>query len=202
MNNSCLMLAMGFYTPIDLSFIIDRDHLSEDYGFEKNSHITMTYAKDLLIPRESIRDDIEILLGEEDSESFFNTLRLGRAYNLTDYFELGNFLGKESDYLVLKLKSDTQLYDFLGIIHKGLGVKYEIVDSFPSYNPHMTIAEMKLGTTEEYLKNNKLNLILEKSKVSFEDLILSYSSDDSIESRLPYSITTFHTVDRFFRENK
>ena len=70
--NSCLMLAIGLYTPVELGSIFD----SADYkgtGLELDSHITLLYAQGKVLPKEEIIEDLKTLVNWE----MFNVLISG-----------------------------------------------------------------------------------------------------------------------------
>ena len=147
-NNSCLMLACALYTPINLSSIFDSEDL-KDTGIELESHITLLYAQGITVPKNNIMEDIEIALGD-DFDSFMNLLKNGDIIgeNVLETFDLGLF-ENDSDYVVLKLKQDTELYTNLKLINKGLRSKYGVQSEY-TYTPHMTLAELNQGTAKKY----------------------------------------------------
>lgn len=197
-NNSCLMLACALYTPISLSSIFDSEDL-KDTGIELESHITLLYAQGITVPKNNIMEDIEIALGD-DFDSFINLLKNGDIIgeNVLETFDLGLF-ENDSDYVVLKLKQDNELYTNLKLINKGLRSKYGVQSEY-TYTPHMTLAELNQGTAKKYTESKKLKAVLENSKFAAEDLVISYGPSNVVEDREKYNLTKFHAVDRFFRE--
>lgn len=197
-NNSCLMLACALYTPINLSSIFDSEDL-KDTGIELESHITLLYAQGITVPKDNLMEDIEIALGD-DFDSFMNLLKNGDIIgkNVLETFDLGLF-ENDSDYVVLKLKQDTELYTNLKLINKGLRSKYGVQSEY-TYTPHMTLAELNQGTAKKYTESKKLKAVLENSKFAVEDLVISYGPSNVVEDREKYNLTKFHAVDRFFRE--
>ena len=197
-NNSCLMLACALYTPINLSSIFDSEDL-KDTGIELESHITLLYAQGITVPKDNLMEDIEIALGD-DFDSFMNLLKNGDIIgeNVLETFDLGLF-ENDSDYVVLKLKQDTELYTNLKLINKGLRSKYGVQSEY-TYTPHMTLAEINQGTAKKYTESKKLKAVLENSKFAVEDLVISYGPSNVVEDREKYNLTKFHAVDRFFRE--
>ena len=197
-NNSCLMLACALYTPINLSSIFDSEDL-KDTGIELESHITLLYAQGITVPKNNLMEDIEIALGD-DFDSFMNLLKNGDIIgeNVLETFDLGLF-ENDSDYVVLKLKQDTELYTNLKLINKGLRSKYGVQSEY-TYTPHMTLAELNQGTAKKYTESKKLKAVLENSKFAVEDLVISYGPSNVVEDREKYNLTKFHAVDRFFRE--
>lgn len=197
-NNSCLMLACALYTPINLSSIFDSEDL-KDTGIELESHITLLYAQGITVPKNNLMEDIEIALGD-DFDSFMNLLKNGDIIgeNVLETFDLGLF-ENDSDYVVLKLKQNTELYTNLKLINKGLRSKYGVQSEY-TYTPHMTLAELNQGTAKKYTESKKLKAVLENSKFAVEDLVISYGPSNVVEDREKYNLTKFHAVDRFFRE--
>lgn len=201
-NNSCLMLACALYTPVDLSSIFEDEDL-KDTGIEKESHITLLYAQNKIIDRSNLLDDIRTILDDGDKFSYDRFMDLLKddkfiSNNVLDSFEIGKF-ENDSDYIVLKLKKDVDIFKILSIINKGLRIKYDVQSDF-EYTPHITLAELNPGTADKYLASGKLKLVLENTKIKFEDLIISYGPSGVVEDREKYNLTTFHAVDRFFRE--
>lgn len=195
------MLAMSFHTAIDLDSVILEQDLT-DYGIESDTHVTIFYAKEKNVPKDELLSDIEILLGEEDYEVFLEILKSHRKFSILDIFELGKFEGTDSDYLVMKMKSGNEIYRILSILNKGLSRKYDIISDFDLYRPHMTLAELHPGAAEKYLNSEKLELVLKSAKVGFEDLIISYGSPSDKEDREQWNITSFHTLERYFRNER
>lgn len=199
--NSCMMLAMSFHTAIDFDSVILEQDLT-DYGIEFDSHVTIFYAKEKVIPKDNLLSDVEILLGDEDYEVFLELLKSERKFPILDIFDLSKFNGATSDYLVMKMKPDNEIYRILNILNKGLSRKYDIVSDFDAYRPHMTLAELRPGTSEKYLNSEKLELVLKSAKIGFEDLIISYGSYSDKNDREQLSITNFHTLERYFRNER
>ena len=197
-NNSCLMLACALYTPINLSSIFNNKKI-KDTGIELESHITLLYAQGITVPKNNLMEDIEIALGD-DFDSFMNLLKNGDIIgeNVLETFDLGLF-ENDSDYVVLKLKQNTELYTNLKLINKGLRSKYGVQSEY-TYTPHMTLAELNQGTAKKYTESKKLKAVLENSKFAVEDLVISYGPSNVVEDREKYNLTKFHAVDRFFRE--
>lgn len=195
-NNSCLMLNCTTYLPISLLSIFDEGDL-KDTGIEVEPHITLLYAPNQEISRFDILGDIETILGEKDFDDFIKILKDENTEPLFKYFELGTF-SNESDYLVLKLRENNDIFKKLSLINKGLRAKYNVSTKFPNYTPHLTLAELEVGSAKKYLNNKSLNLILRDSYVSFEDLVISYGPSSTPVDRERYNLTTFNAVDYFF----
>lgn len=197
--NSCLMLACALYTPVSLSSIFKEEDL-KDTGIELESHITLLYAKGVVIPSENLIEDIATILGSK-FDGFWNFLKEGNfvGESVLDTFNLGLF-ENDSDYVVLKMKQDNDFYQNLKLINTGLRNKYGVTSEF-TYTPHISLAELNPGTAKDYVENNgKLMAVLESSKFAPEDLVISYGPSNVMEDRVKRNLTKFHTVDRFFRE--
>ena len=194
--NSCLMLAIGLYTPVELGSIFD----SADYkgtGLELDSHITLLYAQNKILPRKMILDDVKSILGE-DWREFDNLISNVSREKVFDSFELGSF-ENDSDYLVLKMKKDNFLYDKLKLVNLGLRKKHKVSVDFSDYTPHITLAELKSGTVKKYLESDCLKKVLENSLIDFEDLILSHGVSSEVFDRKQYFLTQYKSIDRYFR---
>ena len=197
--NSCLMLACALYTPVSLSSIFKEEDL-KDTGIELESHITLLYARGVVIPNENLIEDIATILGSK-FDGFWNFLKEGNfvGESVLDTFNLGLF-ENDSDYVVLKMKQDNDFYQNLKLINTGLRNKYGVTSEF-TYTPHISLAELNPGTAKDYVENNgKLMAVLESSKFAPEDLVISYGPSNVVEDRVKRNLTKFHTVDRFFRE--
>lgn len=195
--NSCLMLAIGLYTPVDLGCIFD----SADYkgtGLELDSHITLLYAQGKLLPKKMIKEDIKVILGEDEWKSLNNLISDVSRIKVFDAFELSSFRN-DSDYLVLKMKTNCGIYDKLKLINLGLRKKYKVNPEFTDYTPHITLAELESGTVDKYLNSNCLNKVLNNSLIDFEDLILSHGISSEVIDRKQYYLTQYKNIDRYFR---
>lgn len=195
--NSCLMLAMGLYTPVELGCIFD----SEDYkdtGLELDSHVTLLYAQGKLLPRKMIKEDIKTILGEEGWKSLNSMISEVSRIKVFDAFELGSF-ENDSDYLILKMKSECDIYEKLKLINLGLRKKYGVSSDFTDYTPHITLAELEPGKAKKYLNSDCLTRILNDSLIDFEDLVLSHGVSSEVNDRKQYFLTQYKTVDRYFR---
>ena len=77
MENTCIMLATPFYTPVDLRCIFDEVDLVGE-GIIFDHHITVVFAKEMIIPRGDILPSMVTILGEE-YEEFVNILSTAKA---------------------------------------------------------------------------------------------------------------------------
>lgn len=195
---SCIMLAVNLISPVSLSSVFDSGDL-KDTGFEFDSHISILYSHDY-IDKDDVMSDIQDLQGLKDSHFNINTFLENQEEleprPVPDLFELSNF-SNDSDYIVLRLKPGSGIYDVLSIINSGLSRKYGVKSDFGAYKPHLTLAELEKGTSEKYLRSETLKAILRDSFVKFEDIIFSYDLGDS--DFKVYDLTQFQSVPRYFR---
>ena len=193
--NSCLMLSMSLWTGIDLSGAFDDNDL-KDTGIERDSHITIFYTDEKVIQREGLLENIRTILGGSD---FLDRLKEDSKFKVLDYFELGKF-ENESDYVVLKLKKDTELFETLDILHTGLSAAYDIKSTFPEYTPHLTLAELNPGKAKQYMFSSVLGLLLETAMFKLDDFVLSNGTEDKKYKQ--FNVTSYNAVDRYFRQKE
>ena len=195
--NSCLMLAVNLDTPVSLGCVFDEEDL-KDTGIELDSHITILYAQGKVLEREKMLTEVKRLLGERYID-LQNLMGEEHNFTLLDYFDLGSFKN-DSDYVVLKFKPEIEdIYKDLYLLNKGLRLAYDVQSDFDSYSPHITLAELKPGTADKYMESEKLRLILENTVFDFDDLVLSIGKSNEVEDRKQYFLTSFNSVQRYFR---
>lgn len=195
-TNSCLMLSMSLWTGIDLSAVFNKEDLVGT-GIERDSHITIFYSPKKVVSKDGMLDKIKTILGEDNKllESFKDHDR----FKVLDYFELGKF-ENGSDYLVLKLQPGCELYDSLEMLNSGLTSTYDIKQTFNTYTPHMTLAELEPGKAKEYMFSPTLGLILESAEFSVDDLVLSYGDEEENYKHL--QITSENAISRYFHQRE
>jgi len=192
MDTSCLMLACNLLTPISLGSIFLDDDL-QDTGIELDSHITILYAPGKLINK------VEILrkIGSRNISYIQELVKEDYYPAVFDLFELSSF-SNESDYVVLRLKDTTELYQKLKWLNSELSKEYQVKSEFGTYKPHLTLAELKPGKAEKYLESDLLRRVLKDSAIQPEDYVISYSFRDS-KNFIQHDLTQNKTVDRIFR---
>lgn len=195
--NSCLMLAVNLDCPISLKALFDEADL-KDTGVELDSHITLLYAQGKEIDRKELLSDIQTILGDEDYDDFMARIHKAKEFPVFDFFELGCF-ENDSDYLILKLKKDAPLYPWLSQINRALRIRYDVSSDFADYTPHLSLAELQPGTVKKYLESEELKHVLSDSVVSLDDIMISYGPSNEPVDRKQYFLTSFHSVDRYFR---
>ena len=192
MDTSCLMLACNLLTPISLGSIFLDDDL-KDTGIELDSHITILYAQDKIIDKTEILQKI----GSRYISYIQGLVRDDYYPAVFDLFELSSF-SNESDYVVLRLKDTTELYQKLKWLNSELSKIYQVKSEFGTYKPHLTLAELKPGKAAGYLKSDLLQRVLKDSAFQPEDFIISYSHGDS-KDFIQHDLTHNRSVDRIFR---
>lgn len=192
MDTSCLMLACNLLTPISLGSIFLDDDL-QDTGIELDSHITILYAPGKLINKAEILRKI----GSRNISYIQELIREDYYPAVFDLFELSSF-SNESDYVVLRLKDTTELYQKLKWLNSELSKEYQVKSEFGTYKPHLTLAELKPGKAAKYLESDLLKRVLGDSAIQPEDYVISYSFRDS-KDFIQHDLTQNKTVDRIFR---
>ena len=201
--NSCILLAANLCAPVSFTSIFDSEDLT-DSGINFDSHITLLYARNLEIYPSEVMKACEKII---EKKGIF-----GRGNSLSEFlknqsnqdpkpvfsmFDLSSFRN-DSDYIVLKLKKETGLFKILEILNKGLQETFGVKSDFVTYTPHLTLAELVPGTADKYEKMKTLQLVLENSVISFEDLVLSIGKSGEDDFSVS-NITTNKAADRFFR---
>lgn len=206
-ENSCLMMAMIMETPVTLGCLFDEDDL-QGTGVELESHITLFYAPEVVIPKDDVLEDIEALMGPKQWEVMMKNLRESE-YLPDDWFgtifELDLF-ENDSDYLILKLRDCDDpmakwMMESFKVINKGLGRKWEVESRFP-YTPHLTLAELKPGRGRKYMSDSRFPQVLSDTSLSYGDLVLSIGpAGGDLEygkDRKQYNLTSYTAVQRYF----
>ena len=118
------------------------DEDNEDYGLEKQSHVTLVPCLD---------NDIDI----DKLKSYLKPIN---EYDIV-LTDISKFECEEFDVLKCAVKSKA-----LKDTNKDIVDKIETHSEYKDYNPHMTIAYMKKGMADKYLKKILDKLILLKAK--------------------------------------
>lgn len=131
----CSMLYFDFPQMAVIHDNIDEQDIYDDpensgFGLEKEPHCTLLYG----IHSDEVSDDDVI------SRSKFNSRDPLILKNISVF--------KNKDYDVLKF--DVEHADLQGINKKLRELPY--TNDYPDYHPHCTIAYLKPGTSEQYLK--------------------------------------------------
>lgn len=115
---------------------------NEDYGLERQSHVTLVPCLD---------NDIDI----DKLKSYLKPID---EYDIV-LTDISKFECEEFDVLKCAVKSKA-----LKDTNKEIVDKFETHSEYKDYNPHMTIAYMKKGMADKYLKKILDKLILLKAK--------------------------------------
>lgn len=199
MENSCLMLMMSLYSPVSLGCVISEEDLAQE-GIEEDSHITTFYANGY-IPKDNILSDAKEFLGALEYESFMEFLKSDKTFDVYDSLGLDKFENPEYDVLILRLKPDTKIYSLLDTLNKGYTEKYGIKSDYGSYKPHLTLSYLQPGAADKYLSDEVLGKVLDDSKISYDDLVISYKTKDS-DSFKQWYLTHYWCVQRKLRMEK
>ena len=159
-NREYAFLMVDYETP---SFIKDlqkkipsrelyTEENNEDYGLEKQSHVTLVPCLD---------NDIDI----DKMKSYLKPIN---EYDIV-LTDISKFECEKFDVLKCAVKSKA-----LKDTNKEIVDKFETHSEYKDYNPHMTIAYMKKGMADKYLKKILDKLILLKAK----NFNFSYFDDD------------------------
>lgn len=194
---SKLIWKIGLYTPISLTCSIKDEDRMGSQNFDPS--ILILDAGEKVLPRVTLLNDIKLILGTQDYETFNNLCkRENDEKHVLDFFDLGVINnGIDSESIVLKLKTDNLIYDSVNLIRKGIGVKFNINTRSENYTPYISLVEISKGSSPKYVNNGSLLAILRDSKFDLEDLALAITDIDNVEK--DYYLTQYKAVDRYFR---
>lgn len=194
---SKLIWKIGLYTPISLTCSIKDEDRMGSQNFDPS--ILILDAGEKVLPRVTLLNDIKLILGTQDYETFNNLCkRENDEKHVLDFFDLGVINnGVDSESIVLKLKTDNLIYDSVNLIRKGIGVKFNINTRSENYTPYISLVEISKGSSPKYVNNGSLLAILRDSKFDLEDLALAITDIDNVEK--DYYLTQYKAVDRYFR---
>lgn len=198
-NSSCIMLMTSMWTGIDFYAVFDEEDL-KDTGIEYDSHITALYSGDQVIPKNEVLENIKSSLGDywDDLEEM---MKKNDKLKVSDHFEISKF-ENDSDYLIFKLRQDSDLYKMMTLINSGLSHSYGVGSDFATYTPHMTIAELEPGTAGKYIFSHLLSKIYENAVFSVDDLVISYGQEGKPGEYKQFNLTSWNSVTRYFRQKE
>lgn len=193
---SKLIWKIGLYTPISLTCSIKDEDRMGSQNFDPS--ILIIDAGERVLPRTTLLNDIKLILGTKDFETIDSLCKKedNKCYVL-DFFDLGNVIEGQSEWIVLKLKNDNIIYDSINLIRKGIGVKFNINTRNTSYTPIVKLVEVNPGTGSKYTTNSSILAILKDSRFEIEDLAVEITDIDDVEK--DYYLTQYKNVDRYFR---
>lgn len=136
----CLMLDVPFQNWQKVLSRISKEDLYEDdgdtYGLETEPHATVLYGL-----HEEVEDEKLIKFVKEFCKS--NPIEI-------EITKMGVF--KNSKFDVIKFDIESSI---LKSLNKKLSENFPYTSKFPNFEPHITIAYLKKGTSEKYLKQLK-----------------------------------------------
>ena len=139
----------------ELYFGTDEEKKDNQYGFEKESHVTLAPCLDSDVDINKLK---ELLLPLKEYKCILNNISI---------FE-------NDDYDVLK--ADVKCPNMHKTYNK-IKENFELHSAYKEYHPHMTIAYMQKGMADKY-KKKMLDKIEELSPTSFD---FSYTNDKGID---------------------
>jgi len=133
----CVMVEVPVSNWNEITSIIDKDDLyeveGEKYGIQTNPHLTLLYGLKPNITKEQIEQVLEKTIDGEKIEIEIENIGLFENEN----FDVVKFNIKKTEQL-------QRLFDSLSELPNE--------NTFPDYNPHMTIAYVKKGLGKKYTK--------------------------------------------------
>jgi len=144
---------------------IDKEDLDEEFGIEKESHVTVLFG---FLPEVNKE---EIIPAMEDKVIFPKDI----AFNNISLFE-------NDDYDVLKLDVESEK---LKEYNKFFSDNFPFKSDFPDYHPHLTLAYIKKGEGSKYVTDEILEEI---TKVLQDCNSLYYEFSDADKNKTTFKI--------------
>lgn len=159
----CAMVFFDFPQMNDIHSKIDKNDIyiedgDKSFGLEDEPHVTLLYG----IHSDEVSDDTVFSILKDDLNKL-NTLEL---------FEVSSF--NNDKYDVLKLKADDNI---LNELNKKLRSLPHTTD-YPDYNAHCTLAYLKSGASDKYIK------MFNGSKFKVKPNKIVYSKPDGSKKNL------------------
>jgi hypothetical protein len=123
--------------------------MDDSYGLEDNPHVTIVYG---------IHED------EIDTQTIVDVMENNMQPLTLPVTEIGVFEGKEYDVVKYNLEVTEQLKTY-----RNLFLKFPNTQSFPDYNPHITIAYVLPGKGQKYATK-----LREPFKIKFTKAVYSW----------------------------
>lgn len=139
----------------ELYFGTDEEKKDNQYGFEKESHVTLAPCLDSDVDINKLK---ELLLPLKEYKCILNNISI---------FENDNY-----DVL----KADVKCPNMHKTYNK-IKENFELYSAYKEYHPHMTIAYMQKGMADKY-KKKMLDKIEELTPINFD---FSYTNDKGID---------------------
>lgn len=154
----CVMVEVPVTNWNEITSIINKDDLyeveGENYGIQDNPHLTLLYGLKPNITKEQVEQVLEKSVDGEKIEIQIENIGLFE----NDNFDVVKFNVKKTEQL-------QKLFDSLSELPNE--------NTFPDYNPHMTIAYVKKGLGKKYTKTYS-------HKVSSNDICYSMANGEKI----------------------
>jgi hypothetical protein len=154
----CVMVEVPVTNWNEITSIINKDDLyeveGENYGIQDNPHLTLLYGLKPNITKEQVEQVLEKSVDGEKIEIEIENIGLFE----NDNFDVVKFNVKKTEQL-------QKLFDSLSELPNE--------NTFPDYNPHMTIAYVKKGLGKKYTKPYS-------HKVSSNDICYSMANGEKI----------------------
>ena len=154
----CVMVEVPVSNWNEITSIINKDDLyeveGENYGIQDNPHLTLLYGLKSNITKEQVEQVLEKAI--DDDKIIIEIENIGLFEN--DNFDVVKFNIKKTEQL-------QKLFDSLSELPNE--------NTFPDYNPHMTIAYVKKGLGKKYTKTYS-------HKVSSNDICYSMANGEKI----------------------
>lgn len=148
----CLMLDFPIKNWKNITDIIKKEDVYDvpGYGIEDKPHTTALFGfiDEKTNPKDVEKATRKILEGKKKIEAKLKELSL--------------FKNKDFDVLKFDIESD-DLHD----LNKALRKEFEYKNDHPDYHPHMTIAYLKPGTGEKYVKKLKKPIAFESGRFTY-----------------------------------
>lgn len=148
----CLMLDLPIKNWKQITDIVKKEDVYDvtGYGIEETPHVTALFGfiNEKTDPKDVEKITKQILDGKKSLEIKLKELSLF----------------KNKDFDVLKFDVDS---DDLKQLNKGLTKNFEYNNDHPDYHPHMTVAYLKPGMGEKYVKKLKKPIAFESGKFTY-----------------------------------
>jgi len=150
----CVMLYVDFPEFKDIQSKINKDDLYDDpnddsFKFEKHPHLTLLYGLHKEVTDQQIKDIVS-------------------KFEFDNIYIKNISLFKNDDFEVLKFEVDKEKY--LINCNKELS-KLPNTNDYPKFNPHITVAYLKKGKGDKYVKMFKgLNYELKSTKIVYSKI--------------------------------
>lgn len=154
----CVMVEVPVSNWNEITSIINKDDLyeveGENYGIQENPHLTLLYGLKSNITKEQVEQVLQKAI--DGDKIIIEIENIGLFEN--DNFDVVKFNIKKTEQL-------QKLFDSLSELPNE--------NTFPDYNPHMTIAYVKKGLGKKYTKTYS-------HKVSSNDICYSMANGEKI----------------------